>query len=266
MILPFAQLSFPELYERELAAPLFRPWAELTIDEVGLAAGDRVLDVACGTGIVARLARERVGDSGRVVGVDLSPAMLEVARKVGAGVDWREGSADQLPLRENERFDVVFCHQGLQFFPDRAAAVRQMRQALSPGGRVGISTWGPDEDLPVLGELRRIAERHAGEISDRRHSFGLPGPLEDLLRDAGFHDVRSRTLSRTIHFEDGAIFVRLNAMALVGMSQGGRDLSAEEKSAMADVITRDSAEMVKAASDESGFAFEISAVVATAAV
>ena len=91
MTLPFAQVSFPEIYEQELVGPLFRPWAELILDDVELAAGDRVLDVACGTGIVARLAKERLGEAGRVVGVDLSPAMLAVARGLAAGIDWRQG-------------------------------------------------------------------------------------------------------------------------------------------------------------------------------
>ena len=81
MTIPFAQLSFPEMYERALVGPLFRPWAEDMIEEVALGAGDRLLDVACGTGIVARLAKGRLGEDGTIVGVDLSPAMLAVARR-----------------------------------------------------------------------------------------------------------------------------------------------------------------------------------------
>jgi hypothetical protein len=78
----------------------------------------------------------------------------------------------------------------------------------------------PDE-FPVLLELRRVAERHVGAITDRRHSLGEVGPLESLLRDAGFRGVRSKTVSRTISFADGSVFVRLNAMALIGMSAAG---------------------------------------------
>jgi ubiquinone/menaquinone biosynthesis C-methylase UbiE len=260
---PFAQSSFPETYERELVGPLFRPWAELMLDDAGLAAGDRVLDVACGTGIVARLARERVGGTGRVVGVDLSPLMLAVARRVGPGIEWREGDAGALPLRDNEQFDVVVCQQGLQFFPDKPAAARELRRGLAPGGRLAVSTWRPDEELLVLRELRRVAERHVGPIPDRRHSFGEAGPLEALLRDAGFREVRSKTLSRTIRFKDGNVFVRLNAMALVGMSASGKEMGDQDKERTVRAIVHDSAGVVRSNTDEACFAFEIGANVVT---
>lgn len=264
MALPFAQSSFPEMYEQALVGPLFRPWAELILDDVGLAGGDRILDIACGTGIVARLAKERVGETGKVVGVDLSPPMLAVARRVAAGIDWREGDASALPLHESEQFDVVVCQQGLQFFPDKTAAAGQMRRALAPGGRVAVSTWRSDEELPVSRELRRIAERHVGAINDRRHSFGDAALLETLLRDAGFLDVRSKTVSRTIRFDDGAVFVRLNAMALVGMSAGSKEMGDEDRQRIVAAIVRDSADMVLPHTDDEGFAFELSANVATA--
>src|SRR5262245_45406857 len=94
------QASFPERYEQWLVGSLFRPWAELTLDEVKLSSGDHVLDIACGTGIVARVAKERLGDAGYVVGVDVSPDMLAVARAVAPPIDWREGNAIALPLRD----------------------------------------------------------------------------------------------------------------------------------------------------------------------
>lgn len=261
---PFPQLSFPEIYEQVLVAPLFRPWAELILDDVELAVGERLLDVACGTGIVARLAKERLGETGRVVGVDLSPPMLAVARRVAAGIDWREGDASALPLHENEQFDVVVCQQGLQFFPDKSAAARQMRRALAAGGRLAVSTWRPDEELPLLRELRRVAERHVGAIVDRRHSLGAAGPLEALLRDAGFLDVSSKTLSRTIRFNDGAVFVRLNAMALVGMSAASKAMGDEDRERIVAAIARDSAEVVLPHTDDAGFAFELRTNMATA--
>ena len=127
------QPTFPKLYEHWLARPLFRPWAELTLDEVNLALGDRLLDIACGTGIVARVARERLGDAGYIVGVDISPDMLAVARRVAPGIDWRQGNAADLPLNQGEQFNIVVCQQGLQFFPDKPAAVAQMRRALTSG-------------------------------------------------------------------------------------------------------------------------------------
>ncbi|MBB4575714.1 class I SAM-dependent methyltransferase [Rhizobium lentis] len=123
--------SFPEMYERWLVGPLFRPWAEMTLEELALSPGDRVLDIACGTGIAARVARERLGHAAYVVGIDISPDMLAVARTVEPAIDWREGNASALPLCDGEQFDVVVCQQGLQFFPDKPAAAAQMRGALA---------------------------------------------------------------------------------------------------------------------------------------
>jgi ubiquinone/menaquinone biosynthesis C-methylase UbiE len=258
------QASFPEMYERWLVTPLFRPWAELTLDEVKLSAGDRVLDIACGTGVVARAARQRLGDAIQVVGIDLSPDMLAVARAVAPGIDWREGSAGALPLRDGEQFDVVVCQQGLQFFPDKPAAAAQIRRALTSGGRLAVTTWRSDEEIPFFRELRRIAECHLGAIADQRHSFGDAASLEALLRSAGFDDVRSRTISRTIRFEHNTPFPRLNTMALVGMSAAGKTMSDEERRQAVEKIVRDSAPVLQRFTDASAIAFELSTNLATA--
>lgn len=258
------QASFPEMYERWLVGPLFRPWAEVTLEEIALAPADRVLDIACGTGIVARVARERLGDAGHVVGIDVSPDMLCVARAVAPRIDWREGTASALPLQDAEQFDVVVCQQGLQFFPDKTAAAAQMRRALAKGGRLAVATWRSDDEAPLFRELRRVAERRLGGIADQRHSFGDGAALESLLRDAGFDEVRSTTVTRTMRFEDGAPFLRLNTMALVGMSAAGRDIADQERKRFVEEIVRESAPVLQPYSDGSGLAFELSTNLATA--
>jgi ubiquinone/menaquinone biosynthesis C-methylase UbiE len=258
------QASFPEVYERCLVEPLFRPWAEITLQEVALSPGDRVLDIACGTGIVARIAKERLGDTGRVVGVDVSSDMLAVACAVAPRIDWREGDAAALPLSEGEQFDIVVCQQGLQFFTDKPAALREMRHALAKGGKLAVSTWRSDSEIPFARDLREIAERHLGAVADQRYSLGDSSVLEALLRDAGFHDVRVRTVSRTIRFESDVPFERLNAMALVGMSAAGRTMSPEERMRAVDTIAGESAPAVQRYATESGIAFEFSTNLATA--
>lgn len=237
----FSGQSFPEMYEQALVGPLFEPWVEPLLTDVGLAPGDRVLDVACGTGIVARRAKERLGEAGTVIGVDINPQMLAVARHVAPDIDWREGNAASLPLGDDEKVDVVLCQQGFQFFPDRVAAARQFRRVLAEGGRLGVSTWRPDEEYPVLLQMRRVAEEHVGPIADRRHSLGDPSALEAALREAGFDDVRTISYSRTIRFADGSVFLRLNAMALVSMSDA-RIESEEERQKRVAAIVRDSEE------------------------
>jgi SAM-dependent methyltransferase len=260
---PFSQQSFPEMYEQELVAPLFQPWAGPLLDAVALAPGERLLDLACGTGIVARVAQQRLGGTGRIVGIDLNPAMLAVARRLAPAIDWRAGPAEALPLSDGEQFDVVVCQQGLQFFPDRPAAMGEIRRALAPGGRVGCSTWRPDEELPVLRELRRIAESHTGPIRDRRHGFGEVGPLEALLREAGFTAVRSQTARRSIQFPDGASFIRLNAMALVSMGPLAKELTDTAREALVADITRDSRDVLHAHTTAQGFVYDIAATIAT---
>lgn len=259
-----SQTSFPQMYEQLLVGPLFRPWAEMTAEMFKLSPGDRVLDIACGTGIVARVAKERLGDSGYVVGVDVSPGMLAVARAVAPGIDWREGNAGALPLHDGELFDVVICQQGLQFFPDKPGAAVQMRRALTQGGKVAVSTWRPDDEIPFFRELRQVAERHLGAIADQRYSFGDAAVLEVLLRDAGFREVQSTRLSRTIRFKDGASFLPMNAMAFVGMSAVGKTMSDDERKAAVEAITHDSEPVLLSYSDASGLAFELSTNLAIA--
>lgn len=256
--------SFADLYERWLVGPLFRPWAELLLDRTGLRPGERLLDVACGTGIVARLAHRRVGAAGRVVGVDRNAQMLAVARAVAPDLDWREGDAGALPLVPGEQFDVVTCHQGLQFFPDRPGAAGELRRGLAPGGRLGLAVWRPVEESPLVHELQRVAERHVGAVTDQRHAFGDPAALEALLIDAGFGDVRVIPVTRAIRFPDGAVFVRMNAMALIGMSAAGKSMGEQERAATAALIVEDSAEVLARYSGPDGLVFEISANVATA--
>jgi SAM-dependent methyltransferase len=176
--------------------------------------------------------------------------MLEVARAVAPEIDWREGSAGALPLSDAERFSVVICQQGLQFFPDKPAAAAQMRRALAPGGKLAVSTWRPDDEMPLPRELRRVAERHLGPITDQRYGYGDPGRLEQLLRDAGFVGVQVRERSCTVRFEDdGQAFVRLNSMALIGMSAAGKAMSREERQRILETIVSDSAPLLSACTD-----------------
>ena len=262
---PYAvnQASFPEMYERCLVGPLFLPWARVLIERTAPARGERILDIACGTGIVARTAKVSVGTEGRVVGIDVSRPMLAIARSVAPAIDWREGNAADLPLGAGEQFDVVLCQQGLQFFPDKPAAARQFRRALAPGGRLAVATWRPDAEIPIFGELRAIAERHLGPIVDLRHSFGESEPLERLLAESGFSDVRVETLSDTARFDDGPVFARLNTMALVGMSAAGKSMSDDERARVVTAIVADSQAVLQRYAAGNGVAFEILSNVAT---
>ena len=162
----FVATTFTEIYERVLVGPLFRPFAEQLVARVAPKSGDSVIDVACGTGIVARVARERLGPEARIVGVDVAPAMLAVARTVDPTIDWREGNAVSLPVSATEQFTVLTCHQGLQFMPDKFAAIREIRRVLAPGGRVAIATWRSARGRP--GHARAECGRGTTRRPDRR--------------------------------------------------------------------------------------------------
>lgn len=150
----------PQVYEQGPVPMMFQPLAELTFEHVSLYPGERVLDVACGTGIVTRVAVQRFENIRNIVGVDLNPGMLDVARSntptTGVNVEWRQGDACALPFPDGS-FDVVSCQQGLQFIPDKAAALRDMRRVLVPGGRLVFTVW---VESPYHAALADALTRH----------------------------------------------------------------------------------------------------------
>jgi ubiquinone/menaquinone biosynthesis C-methylase UbiE len=196
-----------EVYERQLVPAMFAPWAPGLLDLAGVRIGERVLDVACGTGVVTRLAAERVGKSGRVVGLDINPSMLSVARSLesasDASIGWLEASASAIPLPD-ESFDVVLCQQGLQQFPDCPAALVEIRRVLVPGGRFAANVWAGLEGSPGMAALVAALERHVGQeaANNRRAPFSLGDAdrLKSLLDAAGFREVRVETIVERARF------------------------------------------------------------------
>jgi ubiquinone/menaquinone biosynthesis C-methylase UbiE len=146
-----AAFAAAQNYERSLVTYTMRPFTTILLEHANPQPGERVVDVACGTGIAARQTAPRVGVTGMLVGVDLNLAMLAVARSqpalAGAVIDWREGNAQALPLPDGA-FDLALCQRGLQFFPDRGAALHELVRVLAPGGRVAVSVWRSLEHSP----------------------------------------------------------------------------------------------------------------------
>jgi ubiquinone/menaquinone biosynthesis C-methylase UbiE len=135
--------------------------------------GERALDVACGTGVVTRLAADRVGAAGKVAGVDINPGMLAVAREnapATSSIEWYEGRAEALPLAE-ATFDVVLCQMGLQFFPDKPKAVQEMLRVLVPEGRVLVNVPGPAPQLFAV--LEHAIASHLGPEGGRLRACRL---------------------------------------------------------------------------------------------
>jgi SAM-dependent methyltransferase len=206
--------SAAEVYERYLVPAVFAPWAPLVIKAAGVRTGESVLDVACGTGVVARLAAERVGSAGRVVGLDLNGSMLAVARSLppppGAAIEWLEASALAMPLPSSS-FVVVLCQHGLQQFTDRPSALAEIERVMRPGGRFAACVWAGIERSPGPAALAEALERHVGVAvaSNRRapFSFGDADELERLVSGARLRDVEVRTLAHTTRFSSPAKLV-----------------------------------------------------------
>jgi ubiquinone/menaquinone biosynthesis C-methylase UbiE len=194
MGLRFSDDALPVAYDRLFTASLFEPWARILIDLVGVRPGDAVLDVATGPGTVARMVAARAGTSGRVVGVDISEPMLEVARSKpaepgAAPIEFIRRSADDLQLPDAS-FDVVLCQQGLQFFPDQIAALREMRRALNPRGRLGISVWAKGYGRDIE-ELLSECLTELGARQPTYPNFGTHADdLTAALSEVGFVPIR----------------------------------------------------------------------------
>lgn len=197
------QPGFPEIYERVLVPGIFAPWATDLIERARpIGPSDRILDLGCGTGVVARLLRERLGGGARITGVDVSPDMIEMARSVAPAIDWHVGNAMQLPFADGS-FDLVISQQMLQFVPDRDAAAREIRRVLAPGGRLVLATWRDRSEQPLYETLGAIAERHLssslGPSIDRRFALGDPAELRRLFENVGFADIALDVVSRVDH-------------------------------------------------------------------
>jgi ubiquinone/menaquinone biosynthesis C-methylase UbiE len=194
-----AQVSPAQVYEEFFVPAMFGPCTRALLDVVPPRPGDRVLDVACGTGVVARTVAPLVGAGGRVTALDLRPGMIAVAEALpqpsGAAVEWVEGDAQALPF-DGGTFDLVLCQQGVQFFPERGTAVAEMRRVLVPGGRAGVAVWQGLDRNEFIAAMTDVEVRHLARVGMSYEDlaqpflFGDPEWLRRLLADAGFEDVR----------------------------------------------------------------------------
>jgi ubiquinone/menaquinone biosynthesis C-methylase UbiE len=212
-------LEAAESYESAFVPALFGEWAGYLVEEAGLLPGQRVLDVACGTGIVARTAADRLGSHVTVVGLDLNDAMLTVARRLRPDIDWRQGDAADLPFPDGS-FDVVLCQSGLMFFPDVPRALREMARVVIPGGSVAVQVWDRREVQPAYAPFIEVAAGHAGpEAIDLLSTYFSRGDLDELgraLSSAGLEVTGTRTETTALRFPsvDAFVMTEVNATPL----------------------------------------------------
>jgi len=205
-----------EFYQRYMVPAIFRPFAVDLIEFAALQLGEQVLDVACGSGIVTRLASAKVGGSGKVIGLDSNPAMLEVARTIetenGATIEWMEAKASEITLSD-AAVDVVICQHGLQYFSDRSAALSEMHRILTPGGRLVFNVWRPVQYNPGHARFAEVLEQLVSTeaAATRRAPFKLSArdELRSLVSDAEFRDIVIRLTTRVTRFDSAEAMVRI---------------------------------------------------------
>lgn len=212
-------LSPAEAFDRFFGPAVLSPGAQLLLDLAKPKPGEHVLDHACGTGTAARLAASFVGENGKVIGLDVNPGMLAVARSrpapSNAPIEWREGDANALDFPD-ESFDLILCQQGLQYFPDRAAAVREMRRVLKKGGRLALNLWQALESHEVYAALSEAQAGHLGvPLSHVTAPWSFPDAkeLKNSLIEAGFKDIEIVPKTFDAHFPSTERFVYLTLFA-----------------------------------------------------
>ena len=199
-----------EAYESMFVPVLFELWAKLLVDAAQVRSGDRVLDVACGTGIVARLAADRVGPGGSVVGIDRNPAMLAVAERLRPDIEWREGDPSGLPFLARS-FDVVLCRAALTSFADPRKALGEMARAIKDDGTVAIQVWDRLDEQPAfrpfIDEVARVAGPEATDLLGSTFSRRDRSELHGLLRAGGLWPAATTTRSTDLRFGSVDAFV-----------------------------------------------------------
>jgi ubiquinone/menaquinone biosynthesis C-methylase UbiE len=232
-------------YEKNFVTYTTGPFAAILLEHANPQPGEKVLDLACGTGIVARQTAPRVGAAGTVVAVDISPAMLAVARALpppeGARIDWREGSALALPLQDDS-FDLVLCQAGLQFFPDRSAALRELFRVLRPGGRAAISVWRSLEHNPAAQIVWEALARHLNTtptVLAPQFSLGDAGELRSLFELAGFSEVVITARSYTVRQPRNPHLITQILASVSGVIPAFAALNMEERNALAQAVEQE---------------------------
>ncbi|MCB9460865.1 MAG: methyltransferase domain-containing protein [Anaerolineaceae bacterium] len=195
--------SAAEIYEQFFIPALFIDWPQRIIDLAGIESDERVLDVACGTGILARKVAEHIGSSGSVVGLDVNPGMLAVAARQNKDIIWRQGVAEDLPF-DDASFDAVVSQFGLMFFEDRGAAIAQMARVLKPGGTLAIAVWDSLENTPgyamMVDMLQRLFGKDVGDALRAPYNLGDAQHLRNLFADAPLTDLTVHTLPGEARF------------------------------------------------------------------
>jgi len=250
-----------------LVPAVFDPLASQVIDAIQPQPATRVLDVACGTGILARRLASAIGPTGNVTGLDLSPAMIDIARNAAErealSIDWHVGRAESLPFPDGS-FDIVTCQQGLQFASDKAAAASELCRVLTDGASVAVCVWQALDKHPVYAALH-AAVQHVLNTPVMATPFSLGEPeLRRLLNDAGFVDVVITPVTITASFPDAERYVELQIEGASAALPQLQQLGAAGRSEVIAGIRAEMEEQIRDRTVDGGLRFPLHAHLAQA--
>jgi len=217
-------------YEQLWVPALFGQWAKIIATEAHLESDHRVLDVACGTGVLTREIASKLEKPNQVTGIDPNPGMLSVSMEHNTEIEWKQGSAEHLPFQDGH-FDAVLCQFGLMFFSDRVKAIQEMTRVLAPGGRLVLAVWDALENIPAYSRSVALIAKYAG--SKAREALNGPFELGDkeLLRatfiEAGVQDIKITTHTGTARFQDLKSMIEADVrgwLPVVGISLAEEDI------------------------------------------
>lgn len=199
-----ATCSPANVYDQYFVPALFHHWGPVVADAAGVSTGQRVLDVACGTGALTVAVAERVGPEGAVVGLDPNDDMLSVARRKASAIDWQQGQAESLPFPD-QSFDAVVSQFGFMFFEGPSTALREMMRVLKPGGRLAVAVCDALDHSPGYAVFTELLHRLFGEevAQSFRAPFlcGDPDLLHSHCKDAGISDAKVARHEGKVHFD-----------------------------------------------------------------
>jgi SAM-dependent methyltransferase len=232
-----------EVYESCFVPAIFGAWASPVADAAGIRTGNRVLDVGCGTGVLAREALRRVGREGQVVGLDLNEGMLAVAARSEPKIEWRRGDAASLPF-EDASFDALVSQFALMYFPDRVASLREMWRTLAPGGHLAVAAWAPIDRARGYQILVDIAARQCGreaaDVLAAPFVLGDRAGLAKLSAESGISGASVTLHEGSIRFPSVREFVRIEVkgspLAEMLSDDAMQTLAAESENALAEFV------------------------------
>jgi ubiquinone/menaquinone biosynthesis C-methylase UbiE len=232
-----------EVYESCFVPAIFGAWAGPVADAAGIRTGDRVLDVGCGTGVLAREALGRVGQEGRVVGLDLNEGMLAVAARTEPKIDWRRSDAASLPF-EDASFDVVVSQFALMYFPDRVASLREVWRVLAPAGRLAIASWASIDHAPgyqlLVDITARRCGREAADVLAAPFVLGDRAELAELYVSSGISGAKVTLHEGSVRFASVKEFIRVEVkgspLAEMVSDDVMQTLASESEEALAEFV------------------------------